>query len=133
MISFSVLNLSNFFLFVLCLIFLGCQSSHTSSSDIDIHWKIDPDPPVTGTANIQISMTDSTGQQIQGADINLEGNMTHPGMQPVFTTAEEVESGLYSAKLNLKMGGDWYILITSTLPDNRTVRETINLPGVRAQ
>jgi len=54
-------------------------------------------------------------------------------MQPVFATAEEIEPGRYSADVKFSMGGDWYFLIESTLPDDKVIERQININGVRSQ
>ncbi len=115
------------------LILMGCQSSDETHSDISLEWEIQPEQPTVGTATISITLWDSTDQRISGADVSLEGNMSHPGMQPVFVTAEETDAGSYSADIEFTMGGDWFFLIKSTLPDSRIVERQININGVRSQ
>jgi hypothetical protein len=95
-----------------------------------LDWEIEPKPPQVGMATLNITLRDSTNQLIKGADIELEGNMSHPGMEPVLATVKEVKPGQYSAKIEFTMGGDWFILIESTLPDDRVVERQINIPGV---
>lgn len=111
----------------------GCQSSDETQSDIQLNWEIQPEPPTVGMATINITLKDSTDQLISGANVELEGNMSHPGMQPVFATAEEIEPGTYSADVEFTMGGDWFFLVESTLPDDRVVERQININGVRSQ
>lgn len=112
---------------------IGCQSPEETQSNIQLDWEIQPDPPTVGMATINVTLKDSTNQLISGANVELEGNMSHPGMQPVFATAEEIEPGTYSADVEFTMGGDWFILIESTLPDDRVFERQININGVRSQ
>ncbi len=49
----------------------------------------------------------------------LEGNMTHPGMIPVFADAMETEPGRYQSNLELWMAGDWHVMVHVVLPDGR--------------
>lgn len=121
------------FFLALCLVIAGCQSSGDPHPGVDLIWEIDPNPPSVGLATINIILTDSTEQQLSGAEIILEGNMSHPGMQPVHAEMEEVEPGKYSASVEFTMGGDWFFLVESTLPDNRVLERQINVPGVRSQ
>jgi hypothetical protein len=72
-------------------------------------------------------------QLLTGADVRIEGNMSHPGMQPVLAEAEEVKPGVYSATIEFTMGGDWFFIIESTLPDNRVIEHQINVPGVSSE
>lgn len=117
----------------LSLLISGCQSSDVNHSDVELEWEISPKPPAVGLATINFTLRDSTGLLINGAEVELEGNMSHPGMQPIFATAEEIEPGRYVADVNLTMGGDWYFLIESILPDDRVIKRQININGVRSQ
>lgn len=118
---------------VLCCSMIGCQSPEESNSDIKLEWEITPDPPSVGEATLNITLRDTIGQLLTGADVNVQGNMSHPGMQPVLAEAEEIEPGVYSASIEFTMGGDWFFIIESTLPDERIVERQINITGVSSQ
>ena len=79
-----------------------------------------------------LKLADSAGKPINGARINLEGNMSHPGMRPVFSEAREIESGRYEAPLEFTMRGDWFILFHITLPDGRKLQKQIDVKGVQS-
>lgn len=112
---------------------IGCQPSENNHSDIQVDWDITPSPPSVGQASLEITLRDSTLERINGADVNIEGNMSHPGMQPVIAEAEEVEPGVYSAPIEFSMGGDWFFIIEATLPDNKVIERQIDVPGVSSQ
>lgn len=120
-------------LLVLTLLVAGCQSSAEKDSAITMKWQIIPDPPEVGMATIQITLTDSTEQSVTGAQIELEGNMSHPGMQPVMASAEEVAPGEYEAPLEFTMAGQWFILVKSTLSDGSVIEKQINISQVRSE
>ncbi len=65
-----------------------------------------------------------------GAEIKLEGNMSHAGMSPVFANTQEVAPGEYWAKMELSMAGDWIILVHLTLPDGSTLERQFEIKGV---
>jgi hypothetical protein len=67
---------------------------------------------------------------VAGAQITLEGNMSHAGMVPVFVEAREVEPGSYRATMDLSMGGDWVVLVHITLPDGRKLERQFEIKGV---
>jgi hypothetical protein len=73
---------------------------------------------------------DATGELIENAELELEANMSHAGMVPVFASGREVAPGKYEASLEFTMGGDWFILVHAELPDGRSLERTIDLPGV---
>jgi hypothetical protein len=62
--------------------------------------------------------------------MQLEGNMSHAGMVPVFAQAVETEAGQYEADLEFTMAGDWFILVQADLPDGRSMEHKVDLPGV---
>lgn len=66
-----------------------------------------------------------------GARVSVEGNMSHPGMVPVFGTAVEVRPGRYEAPLTLTMGGDWVLTVKATLADGRRLSHEVKLPAVK--
>lgn len=111
----------------------GCQSAGDTPSDVDLSWEIEPNPPQVGSSTIHMVLKDSTMQPIEGAQLRLEGNMSHPGMKPVIVNAEEVEPGQYSAEMNFTMAGDWFIIVTASLNDSTEVEKQINVTGVRSQ
>lgn len=121
------------FLLFISLAITGCQTSDSSHSDIMLNWEVTPDPPQVGKAKINITLTDSTQQLLEGAEIQLQGNMSHPGMKPVVSSAKEVSPGKYSAPFEFTMGGDWFILIESRLADERVVERQIEVNGVQSE
>lgn len=131
--DYPIASWATIFLLALSLSTAGCQPSGEADSDIKLNWEITPDPPKVGTATINITLRDSTEQLITGAQVKLEGNMSHPGMEPVLTTAQEIDPGKYSADMNFTMGGDWFILVESTLAGDRVVKRQIKIPGVRSK
>ena len=116
------------------LLVTGCRRGQTSDiSDIGLDLSISPDPPTTGPAAVVIQLTDEAGQPLAGAKVELEGNMSHAGMTPVFSQAKEIEPGQYEAPLEFTMGGDWFILVKVTLPDGRQLERQVDVPGVETR
>ena len=129
----------NAWLLSTCLLFMiigliGCGRTQTSDiSEIGIELSVSPSPPATGLATLVLNLTDEQNQPISGATIELEGNMTHAGMIPVFSQARENQPGIYEAPLEFTMGGDWFIIVSATLPDGRQLERQIDVLGVEAQ
>jgi hypothetical protein len=112
---------------------MGCQPPAQSTSGIKLEWSVKPDPPRVGPATVSLSLADEkTGRAVEGAELRLEGNMSHPGMKPVFGAAGEVAPGRYEAPLEFTMGGDWFILVDATLRDGRKLQKQVDVPGVRS-
>ena len=81
-------------------------------------------------ATIMLRLTDASGKAVTGARVRLEGNMSHPGMTPVFADAQEIEPGRYGSSLQLSMAGDWIVLVHATLADGRKVERQFEIKGV---
>jgi len=117
------------------LLLAGCGPGGDSASGIVLDWQLRPDPPAVGIAVFSFTLTDTTegGGPVQGAEIRVEGNMSHAGMKPVLADAREEAPGRYRADLELTMGGDWFLLIEAQLPDGRTLSRQVDVPGVRSR
>ncbi len=111
----------------------GCQPGQNTDSDISLDWEIDPSPARVGKATIHFVLEDSSNQRIEGADVELEGMMSHPGMQPVFAEGEETSPGKYSAEFEFTMAGDWIIHFISRLDEDNVAEHQIRITGVRSQ
>jgi YtkA-like protein len=117
---------------IACLLLAGCRPAAHSTANVALEWTVAPSPPRTGAATLSLTLTDaSSGRPLHGAEVNIEGNMSHPGMEPVFSTARELAPGRYEAPLPLTMAGDWVLLIDGRLQDGRTFERQVALPGVR--
>ncbi len=62
----------------------------------------------------------------------FEGNMSHPGMAPVFADAREIAPGRYQSVIELSMAGDWYVLVHVSLADGRKLDQQLVTRGVVA-
>jgi hypothetical protein len=111
---------------------IGCHKTSEIPPDIVFEHEIAPYPPKTGPATITLKLADSAARPINGARINLEGNMSHPGMRPVFSEARDLGSGRYEATLEFTMRGDWVILFHISLPDGRKLQRQIDVKGVQS-
>ena len=117
----------------LCLLFLfvaGVAGCHTAwTGDIRIEPEVEPQPPRVGRVTITVRVTQS-GKPVTGAQIKLEGNMSHAGMAPVFADAREVEAGRYSANMELTMAGDWILSVHVNMPDGTKADQQFDIKGV---
>jgi hypothetical protein len=80
---------------------------------------------------VTLKLADATGKPVIGAHIEMEVDMSHPGMSPRFAEAKEAELGRYKAPLEFQMAGDWVILLHVTLPDGKELERQIDARGVR--
>jgi hypothetical protein len=112
------------------LIAAGCRQPPTAP-EILLTWTAQPKPPVTGPLTLALDLSERR-RPVRGAEVRLEGTMTHPGMAPVSARARETSPGRYVGRMELSMAGDWVFLVDARLRDGRTLHRQIELPGVRS-
>ncbi len=96
-----------------------------------LEWRIDPHPPKRGPVTVTIHLEDEDGNSRTGATLELEGNMNHAGMAPVFSSLTETAPGTYvSDGFELTMGGDWILTVRGTLADGTSYEEAFPVDGV---
>jgi hypothetical protein len=76
-------------------------------------------------------VTDRDGKPVSGARIELEADMSHPGMAPVLEETKETNAGEYQADVRFGMAGDWIVLLHVRLPGGQTLEHQFNVSGVR--
>ena len=114
-----------------CLLFTGCNKQ-TSSAPVVINTELSPQPVRVGQLTVTLKISDMASKPVSGAHIQLEGDMSHPGMAPVMGDTKEIEAGRYQGVLQLNMPGDWVVLAHVILGDGRKLEPQINVSGVQA-
>jgi hypothetical protein len=109
----------------------ACRRADKDLPDVSVDLKVSPEPPQVGEVMVTVVLGDADGVPISGAEMALEGTMTHAGMKPVFADARETAPGRYEAAIEFTMGGDWVVIVRTTLPDGRSLEREIDVPGVR--
>lgn len=111
----------------------GCQEPKLDhAAGVLVQHEIQPSPAHTGPATVRASLTDPAGAPLTGARVNMEANMSHAGMAPLFFEAKETTPGSFSGTLNFSMPGDWTILLHITLADGAKVEKQFEVAGVSA-
>ncbi len=121
------------FALLLALLPTGCQrASQQTTADqapeITAVLTVAPDPALVGPATLLVQLTDANGAPVESATgISLKGDMSHAGMQPVLAEASGGAGGVYQAQWAWTMAGDWFVTVTATLPDGRTLLRRFDL------
>ncbi len=115
---------------LLLVVLVSCGRVRNELAEVGVELVLSPEPPQIGPAQITVTLMDANGMLIENAEVELEANMSHAGMVPVFAPAQEVAPGKYVASVEFTMGGDWFILVRSQLPDGRSLERRIDVPGV---
>jgi hypothetical protein len=112
----------------------GCHRGSTSDSSLPIQTKIGPQPVRVGGSTVTLTgVTDGLGEPLAGVHIQIEGDMAHPGMAPVFAEARETAPGVYVAQINFNMPGDWVLLEHIRLANGRKIERQVDVRGVAGQ
>jgi YtkA-like len=95
--------------------------------------EITPQPVVVGPAEVTVRLADAQGNPLTNARLTVEGNMSHPGMSPVFADAKETSNGRYQANMDIAMAGDWVLLLHIKLPGGKLVERQVDVKSVRVK
>lgn len=115
---------------LLTLVVLGCGRGSRDLVDVSVRLVVSPEPPQIGPSMVTVSLRDASGEPIENAEVDLEANMSHAGMVPIFSPAAEVAPGRYETALDFTMAGDWFILVRADLPGGRVLERRFDVPGV---
>ena len=112
---------------------MGCQEQKGNpGAGVLVQHEIQPSPAHTGPATVRATLTDPAGAPLTGTRVNMEANMSHAGMAPIFFLAKETTPGTFSGNLNFSMAGDWTIMLHITLADGAKVEKQFDVSGVSA-
>ena len=112
-------------------ILAACGGDGGRSVDMQVAAEVEPSPPSVGATTVRLDLADAGGAPIAGADVSVEANMSHAGMQPVFSDATEVAPGRYVASFEWTMAGDWFLLVTATASDGTRRQGKVDVRAVR--
>lgn len=112
---------------LLCAVLVGCAQTQAADGQITLNVA----QKTVGPAQVDITVADPQGRPVSGAAVQLRGDMTHAGMQPVITTLQDLGNGQYrSADFEFTMAGDWVLTVQAEMPDGAVVERMFTIPGV---
>jgi hypothetical protein len=94
---------------------------------VNVAFEIDPNPPGVGPSQLVVKLSDASGAPVDGATVEVEGNMSHAGMQPLRARFRAGEAGTYEAPFSWTMAGDWTLTVTATLPGGQVAERQFNV------
>jgi hypothetical protein len=104
----------------------GCgrvqKDIQTTNDGLTITMVTEPSSPVVGKGTVIVTVQDASGKPLDDARLEVEGNMSHAGMEPSFGRAETGQGGVYRVPFKWTMSGDWYVDVKLTLPDGRVAK-----------
>jgi len=107
----------------------SCTSAPASTVHAD--WTVDTTNPVVGAPIVVQLRLVEEGRAVTGARLDVNGQMSHPGMAPVPATVDEEANGVYRVRMQVPMAGDWSVTVTGALPDGRVLNERFSIANVR--
>ena len=117
---------------VLIIVLAACAAQpaapETTSPGISV--TLIPNPAGAEGDTVTVQLSAANGQPITGAQVTIEGNMTHPGMVPVVSdpVGDDVDGaagGSYTVPFQFSMLGDWILTVSATLADGSTASQDI--------
>lgn len=117
-----------------CMLMLGCRpSASDKGANLQATVSFTPNPPQVGRVTVKIELVDAVGQAVRLEWLEVEGNMNHAGMRPVFTTLEETGPGQFEGRIDFTMGGDWFLILSGETADGEAIRLKVDVPGVKTR
>lgn len=86
--------------------------------DVDLSVRVKPELLAVGEATLIVTLKDANDTPVDGATLQVHGDMDHEGMTPVDREASTSTEGEYHVPFEWTMGGGWIVTITARLPDN---------------
>jgi hypothetical protein len=108
---------------------VACRNVAVTGESLHVRCEIAPLPPRVGAVAITVRLEDGPSS-VKGAEVVIEGNMSHPGMGPTVSKTQEVAAGVYAGTLDFSMPGDWVVLMHIVLPGGLKVERQMNVSGV---
>jgi hypothetical protein len=112
-----------------CCILVGCSRK---GADITVNWNVQPPRPAAGAEIVvQLRVVTADAAPVTGAKLQCAAQMSHPGMTPVIAAVVERGPGLYEARLQFSMAGDWILVAAGELPDGQRIESSFRVPDVQ--
>ena len=107
----------------------ACQRTTAGHRPIQVSWTLGE--RTVGPTRLIVRLREESGAAMRGANVRVEGHMSHPGMTPVLATAIDRGDGEYDARFAFTMPGDWVLLVVAIAPDGQRIERRIDVANVR--
>ena len=108
----------------------GVDAPAPRTDAVDLSWSLRPPQPVVGPVTLSLVLGEQTTHARVTA-VSVVGYMTHPGMPPALATVTPRGRGVYDAKMELTMAGDWVFVVSVQLADGQRVERRIPVANVQ--
>ena len=101
-------------LVVISVLLVACGGSATqdaSAKPVNIQVESEPSPVVVGDAELVFTITDASGNPIEGARVDVSADHTDMSGMGMSGAATDQGSGRYSINANFSMSGNWKLTV----------------------
>lgn len=108
----------------------GNQTNEAPANGVRVFTEVVGEPAM-GSQAVRVYILQENAAA-EDATVQVTGDMTHAGMEPVISDAVQIEPGLYETQdFSFTMSGDWFITADVTLASGETASDVISLtvPG----
>ena len=112
-----------------CCILAGCSRK---GADVTVNWNVQPPRPSAGVeVVVQLKLVNADAAPLAAAKMQCAAQMSHPGMAPIIATMVERGPGIYEARLQFSMAGEWVLVASGELPDGQGIESSFRVPDVQ--
>ncbi len=112
----------------------GCGGRNSANSSGNLNISIDAASTMVGTTDLMITVEDTEGNAINDATVDIKGDMSHAGMQPVLGESSASNgAGMYVIPYEWTMAGDWFVTVNVTLADGTTESQRFDFNGISGE
>lgn len=94
----------------------ACGTPTPAASSLNIQFTTNPDPPKVGDVEYIVTIQDSSGKTVEGAEVHVSANMTAMNMGLMTGLATDQGGGRYTLKTKLTQSGEWKFTIQVDKP-----------------
>jgi Cu(I)/Ag(I) efflux system membrane fusion protein len=94
---------------------------------VTLAWSTEPAAPRIGENVIRVRVKGERGKPVSDAKVQLTYTMPMPGMLPATVPMNRGKDGIYEAKVNLGMGGQWDLTITVQRAGQADMKESFSV------
>lgn len=118
-------------LFCASMILAACGGSNAptqpGAADVTINLTTNPDPPESGQLELVVTLTDTAGQPIDDAAVNLlASHATMSGMD-MQGAATSQGNGRYAITADFVASGEWLVTVEVRIHGSEAIRKDFNL------
>jgi hypothetical protein len=94
----------------------ACGTPTPTANSLNIQFTTNPEPPRVGDVEYIVTVQDSSGKAVEGAQVHVSANMTSMNMGLMTGVATDQGSGRYALKTKLAQSGEWKFTIQVDKP-----------------